>query len=130
MEVDKKEERYFLSVSVLAFMVSCPQHLVIVKYDDAEMGYGEGGTGVLNKGHCQLLSPCDSDYIRTLPNIQAKSYYFLISYLWLHWVFVAGHRLSRVAVNEGYSLAAAHGLILMVWFLPLPSRGSRVRGLQ
>ena len=130
MEVDKKEERYFLSVSVLAFMVSCPQHLVIVKYDDAEMGYGEGGTGVLNKGHCQLLSPYDSDYIRTLPNIQAKSYYFLISYLWLHWVFVAGHRLSRVAVNEGYSLAAARGLILMVWFLPLPSRGSRVRGLK
>ena len=25
-------------------------------------------------------------------------------YLWLHWVFVAMHRLSLVAVNRGYSL--------------------------
>lgn len=91
MEVDKKEERYFLSVSGLAFMVSCPRHFVIVKYDDAEMGYGEGGTGVSDKGHCQLLSPCDSGYVRALPNIQTKSHYFLIclviygctGYLWL-----------------------------------------------
>ena len=42
------------------------------------MGCGEGGTGVLDKGHCQLLSPCESDYVRTPPNIRAKSYYFLI----------------------------------------------------
>ena len=37
----------------------------------------------------------------------AKRQYLLkrfFIYLWLHWVFVATHRLSLVAVNRGYSL--------------------------
>ena len=31
-------------------------------------------------------------------------------YLWLCWVFFAGHRLSLVVASRGYSLAAVRGL--------------------
>ena len=35
-------------------------------------------------------------------------------YFWLHWVFIAVCGLSLVVVNEGYSLAAVHGLLTVV----------------
>ena len=34
-------------------------------------------------------------------------------YLWLCWVFFAGHRLSLVVASRGYSLAAVRGLLLL-----------------
>ena len=40
-----------------------------------------------------------------------------ISYFWLHWVFVAMHRLSLVAVSRGYTLIAVHWLLTVVAFL-------------
>ena len=45
---------------------------------------------------------------------------FIVVNVWLCWVFVAAHRLSLVAVIEGYSPAAVHRLLLL-W-----SIGSRV----
>ena len=35
---------------------------------------------------------------------------YLFIYLWLHWVFIAGHRLSLVAASGGYSLLRCAGL--------------------
>lgn len=46
-------------------------------------------------------------------------------YFWLYWVFVAECGLSPIAVNRGYSLAAASRL-LTVGPLSLQSPGSRV----
>ena len=37
---------------------------------------------------------------------------FLFIYFCLYWVFVVVRRLSLVVVSEGYSLVAAHGLLL------------------
>ena len=39
---------------------------------------------------------------------------FLFLYLWLHWVFVAAHRLFLVAVSGGYPSVAALGLLSAV----------------
>ena len=39
---------------------------------------------------------------------------FSIHYFWLHWVFVAAHRLSLVAESRGYSLVAVRGLLIAV----------------
>ena len=38
-------------------------------------------------------------------------------YFWLHWVFVAVHRLSLVAASGGYFLVAVLGLLIAVAFL-------------
>ena len=43
----------------------------------------------------------------------------LLLYVWLHWVFVAVFWLSLVGVNEGSSLVAGRGLLLVVAFLVL-----------
>lgn len=98
-------------------MVSCLQELCEWGHDDAEMGCVVGGTGSLLDKALPALSPSESDFARTLPNIRAKSYYFLI-YLVIYGcvsVFVAAHQLW-VAVNEGYSSGVAWGLIIMVVF--------------
>ena len=39
--------------------------------------------------------------------------YLFIFYFRLHWVFIAVHGLSLVAVSEGYSLIAVHGLLIV-----------------
>ena len=40
-----------------------------------------------------------------------KFIYFYFIYFWLHWVFVAAHGLSLVAVSEGYSSLRCAGLV-------------------
>ena len=45
---------------------------------------------------------------------------------WLHWVFVAAHRLSLVAVSGGYCLLRCTGFSLR-WLLLLRSTGSRAQ---
>ena len=35
-------------------------------------------------------------------------------YFWLHWVFGAVHGLSPVMASRGYSVAAVHGLLIVV----------------
>ena len=71
-----------------------------------------------------------------LKNIQAKSLLFCVSEVeegldpcpsvvgflsrflkicfWLHWVFIAAHRLSLAVPAEGYSLVGIHGLLIAV----------------
>ena len=53
----------------------------------------------------------------------------LFIYLWLHWVFVAVHRLSLVVVNGGYSSLQCVGFSLR-WLLLLWSTGSRHMGFS
>ena len=54
----------------------------------------------------------------------------LCIYFWLHGVFAAAHRLFLVATSGGYSLVAAHRLLIAVpWLLLLQSTGSRHSGL-
>ena len=77
MEVDKKEERYFLSVSVLGFMVSCLQELCECKYDDAEMGCGEGGTGVSDKGTASFCLPVSQTMSELCQTYEPKVITFL-----------------------------------------------------
>ena len=40
--------------------------------------------------------------------------YLLNVFVWLHWVFVAGHGFSLVVASGGSSLAAVHGLLIAV----------------
>ena len=40
--------------------------------------------------------------------------YILLIYFWLHWVFIAAHGLSLVAVSRGYSLVAVNMFLLLV----------------
>ena len=57
---------------------------------------------------------------------------FLFIYLfiyWLHWVFVAAHRLSLLVVSRGYSSLQCMGFSLW-WLLLLPSMGSRCMGFS
>ena len=49
--------------------------------------------------------------------------------LWLHWVFIAAHRLSLVAVSGGYSSLQCTGFSLR-WLLLLRSKGSRHAGFS
>ena len=57
---------------------------------------------------------------------KGTNFFFLI-YLWLRWVFVAAHRLSLVAVSEGYSSLRCTGFSVR-WLLLLRSTGSRRAG--
>ena len=50
--------------------------------------------------------------------------FILFIYFWLHWVFVAAHRLSLVAASGGYSLLPVRDFSLQ-WLLLLRSTGSR-----
>ena len=50
-------------------------------------------------------------------------------YFWLHWFFVAAHRLSLVAGSRGYSSLRCTGVSLP-WLLLLPSTGSRHTGFS
>ena len=54
--------------------------------------------------------------------------FIYLFYFWLHWVFVAGCRLSLVSQSGGYSLLWCLGFPLR-WLL-LWSAGSRALGLQ
>ena len=68
-----------------------------------------------------------------IPSLKRKSMHlFLYLFTWLHWVFVAAHRLSLVAASGGvggyFSLQCA-GYSLQ-WFLLLPSMGSEAPGLS
>ena len=54
---------------------------------------------------------------------------YLFIYLWLHWVFIAAHGLSLVAVSGGYSLLWCTGFSLR-WLLLLRSMGSRRTGFS
>ena len=59
-------------------------------------------------------------------------FFFLINlfiYFWLHWVFIAAHGLSLVAVSGGYSLLQHAGFSLR-WLLLLQSMGSRCAGFS
>ena len=38
-------------------------------------------------------------------------YSFMFNYFWLHWVFIALHGLSLVAVSRGYSLFPVYGFL-------------------
>ena len=61
-----------------------------------------------------------------------KKFYFilyLLIYFWFHWVFVAVHGLSLVAVSGGYSLLRCVGFSLW-WLLLLWSTGSRCAGFS
>ena len=40
--------------------------------------------------------------------------YLFYTYFWLHWVFIAVHRLSLVTAREGYSLVAVCRLLIVV----------------
>ena len=53
----------------------------------------------------------------------------LFIYFWLHWVFVAAHRLSLVAESRGYSSLQCAGFSLR-WLLLLRSTGSRRAGFS
>ena len=53
----------------------------------------------------------------------------MFNYFWLHWVFIALHGLSLVAVSRGYSLFAVYGLLFSMVLL-LQSTGSRNHGLS
>ena len=52
-----------------------------------------------------------------------------ITYLWLHWVFIAARGLSLVVATGGYALAVGHWL-LTVWFLLFQSTASRRSGFS
>ena len=54
---------------------------------------------------------------------------FLFFYFWLHWVFIATCRLSRVAASRHCSLLAGHSFSLQ-WLLLLQDTGSRAHELQ
>ena len=50
-------------------------------------------------------------------------FFFLILFIyWLHWVFIAAHRLSLVAVGRGSSLVVAGELLTVVACLILGHR--------
>ena len=53
----------------------------------------------------------------------------LFIYFWLHWVFLAAHRLSLVAVSGGYSFLRCAGFSLP-WPLLLRSMGSTCAGFS
>ena len=55
--------------------------------------------------------------------------FILFVYFWLHWVFVAVHGLSLVAVSGGYSSLWCAGF-LWWWLLLLRSTGSRRTGFS
>ena len=56
-------------------------------------------------------------------------YFIFLIYFGLHWVFVASHRLSLVFSNEGYSIVAVCGLLIVVSSLVAEHRLWE-RGLQ
>ena len=66
-------------------------------------------------------------------DIPMQFYYLFIRYFWLHWVFVASHRPSLIAVSGGYALVVVgdknRGFLLQ-WLLLLQSTSSRVHKLQ
>ena len=62
-------------------------------------------------------------FLTTVP--PGKPYLFI----WVHWVFVAAHGLSLVAVSGGYSLLRCTGFSLQ-WLLLLWSTGSRLTGFS
>ena len=74
-----------------------------------------------------------SPFIIIEPNSeQAIILFFFINlliYLWLHWVFVAEHGLSLVAVSRGYSSLWCVGFSLR-WLLLFWSTGSRHAGFS
>ena len=45
---------------------------------------------------------------------KTNTIYFGLFYFWLSWVFTAAHKLPLVAESGGYSLAAVHGLLIVV----------------
>ena len=47
---------------------------------------------------------------------------FIYLHIWLHWVFVAIHGLSLVALSRGYSLIMGYGILLAVASLVAPHR--------
>ena len=47
---------------------------------------------------------------------------YLFIYLWLHWVFLAAHRLSLVAENRGYSIVVVCGLLIAMTSLVVEHR--------
>ena len=60
----------------------------------------------------QLLATSVS--LRKFGSMQVFCFIFnkFIYYFWLHWVFVAAHRLSLVAASRGYS--SLRGLLIVV----------------
>ena len=55
------------------------------------------------------------------------SLFLKFPYFWLHWVFIAAHRLSLVVVNRAYFLGTVCGF-LIVAASPVQSMGSRPPG--
>ena len=76
-----------------------------------------------------LLYFCKRPYVA----IRAALFFFInlfyIFYFWPRWVFIAAHRLSRVATSGGYSLLRCAGFSLL-WLLLLRSTGSRRAGFS
>ena len=56
-----------------------------------------------------------------------KKFIYLFIYFWLHWVFIAVHRLPLVTASRGYTLLQCVGFSLR-WLLLPRSKGSRCVG--
>ena len=71
-------------------------------------------------------------YLATLPRYVSISFFLIkknfFFNFWLHWVFVAAHRLSLVASSGGYSSLQCTGFSL--WVLLLWTMGSRHAGFS
>ena len=81
-----------------------------------------------------LVSGVFSGVLLHIPNfffffLETKQQNILLTYFWLHWVFIAAHRLSLVAAIGGYSWLCCMGFSLW-WLLLLQSMDSRVCRLQ
>ena len=62
--------------------------------------------------------------------LQLFKIWFLFIYFWLHWVFVALHKISPVAARGGCSLVAVCGCLAAVASLAAERTVSRTRGLR
>ena len=74
------------------------------------------GFGDSHSVRCEVISHCGVFFV-------------LFLFFWLHWVFVAAHRLSLVAAGGGYSLLRCAGFSLR-WLLLLWSTGCRRAGFS
>ena len=73
----------------------------------------------LEMGPVMVMGICDNRVFVTyqalgIPLFFFKKKIFVYFIFWLHWVFIAIHGLSLVAVSRGYSLVAVRGLLIVV----------------
>ena len=95
--------------------------------------------GVLFEGDKQGISQMrHAAFVSRLQKERAEKYKYIsnefffknyVIYFWLHWVFVAAHRLSLLEVSGVYSSLQCTGFSLW-WLLLLPSTDSRCAGFS